>query len=99
MGNVMTPHRLIIFCTLVASLGLAIPVGTDATGDFPISPEASQGVEESNTAETDFLADSALPATVNTVSQEPLVFLLNHPSLIRLAWFSPPLVRPPIFPN
>ena len=99
MGNVMTPHRLIVFCALAVSLGLAAPVVADATGDFPLPPEASQGVEESNAADTDLLTDSALPATANTVSQEPLVFLLNHPSLIRLAWFSPPLVRPPIVLN
>ena len=103
MGNAMpvsaTSHRLIVFCALAASLGLTVPVVADATGDFPLPLEASQGVEESNTADTDPLADSALPATVNTVSLEPLVSLLNHPSLIRLAWFFPPLVRPPIVLN
>ena len=99
MGNVMTPHRLIVFCALAVSLGLAAPVVADATGDFPLPPEASQGVEESNAAETDFLADSVLPATVNAVSQEPLVSLLSYPSLTRLARFSPPPVRPPIVLN
>ena len=100
MGNMMSvsarSHRLIVFCVLAALLGLATHVVADATGNFPLPPEASQGVEDSNTADTDPLADSALPATVNTVSLEPLVSLLNHPSLIRLAWFSPPPVRPPI---
>jgi hypothetical protein len=99
MGNVMTPQRLIVFCALAASLGLTAPVVADATGDFPLPLEASQDVEESNTADTDLLIDSALPATVDTVSLEPLVSLLNHASLTWLAWFPPPLVRPPIVLN
>ncbi len=103
MGNVMSvsarAYRLIVLCALAASLGLATHVVADATGDFPLPPEASQGVEESNTADTDLLADSALPTVTNAVSLGPLVSLLNHPSLTRLAWFFPPPVRPPIVLN
>jgi hypothetical protein len=99
MGNMIGPHRLIVFCALVALLGLSPHMVADTTGDFPLPPGACQGVEDSNTADADLLADSALPATVNTVSLEPLIFLLNHPGLTRLAWFSPPPVRPPIVLN
>jgi hypothetical protein len=98
-GNAMRSHRLIIFCALAALLGLPTHVVADATGDFSLPPEASQGADESNTADTDLLADAALPAAVNTVSLEPLVFPLNHPSLTRLAWFPSPPVHPPIVLN
>ena len=108
MGKAMSvsamPHWLVALCAVVALLGLATHVMADATRGFPDPIQVSQGAEESNAADVqaapcDLLADSALPATVSTVSLEPLVFLLNHPSLTRLAWFSPPPVRPPILLN
>ena len=103
MGNVMAVSagfRLIIFCALAAWLGLTTHMVADATGNFPLLPEANQDVAESSTADADPLVDdSALPATVNAVGLESLVSLLNHPSLTRLAWFSPPPDRPPIVLN
>ncbi len=93
-------YRLIVLYVLAALLGLATHVVAEPTGDFLLPLEASQGEGESNAADTDPLADdSALPATVDTVGLEPLVSLLNHPSLTRLARFSPPPVRPPIVLN
>ncbi len=92
--------RLIAWCALAAWLGLTTHVVADATGDFLFLPEANQDAGESSAADADPLADdSALPATVSTVGPESPISLLNHPSLTRLAWFSPPPVRPPITLN
>ncbi len=103
MDNVMSisaGFRLIAICVLAAFLSLATHVVADATGDFSLPPEANPGAGESNTADTDPLADdSALPATVDAAGPESSKSLLNHPSLTRLAWFSPPPVRPPITLN
>ncbi len=94
---VSAEFRLIVFCALAAWLGLTTHVVADATGDFPFLPEANQDAGESSAADADPLADdSALPATANAAGSESPTSLLNHPSLTRLAWFSPPPVRPPI---
>ena len=105
MGKAMSvsvmPHWLVTLCAVLALLGLATHVMADATSDFPAWFEVSHNRDGNNAADAhaapcDLLADSALPATISTVSSEPLVFLLNHAGLTRLAWFSPPPVRPPI---
>ncbi len=100
MMSISAGFRLIAICTLAAFLSLATHVVADATGDFSLPSEVNQGAGESNTADADPLADdSALPATVNAAGPEPSISLLDHPSLTRLAWFSPPPVRPPIVLN
>ncbi len=97
---VCSGFRLIVLCALAAWLGLTTHVVADATGDFPHVPEVNQDAAESSVVEADpSAADSALPPAANAAGSEPQVSLLNHPSLTRLAWFSPPPVRPPIVLN
>ncbi len=100
MRSVSAGFRLIVWCALAAWLGLTTHMVADATGEFPLLPEANQDAAESSVADADPLADdSALPATIAAAAPEPLGSLLNHPSLTRLVWFSPPPVRPPIVLN
>ncbi len=97
---VYTGFRLIVLCALAAWLGLITHVVADATGEIPFLPEANQDAAESSAADADPSADdSALLPAVNTVGPEPLASFLNHSSPTRLAWFSPPPVRPPITLN
>ncbi len=96
MRTVSAGFRLIVWCALAAWLGLTTHMVADATGEFPLLPEANQDAAESSAAAADPLADdSALPAAVDAAGPEPSISLLNHPSLTRLAWFSLPPVRPP----
>ncbi len=92
--------RLIVFCALAAWLGLTTHVAAGATGDFPFLPEANQDAGESSAVDSDPSEDdSALPATADAAGPESPMSLLNHSSPTRLAWFSPPPVRPPITLN
>ncbi len=100
MRAVSAAFRLIVLCALAAWLGLTTHVVADAAGDFSLLPGANRDAGEMSVADTDSQADdSALPATANAVGPESSISLPNHPGLARLAWFSPPLVRPPITLN
>ncbi len=97
---VYTGFRLIVLCALAAWLGLTTHVVADATGEILFLPEANQDAAESSVADADPSADdSVLPPAVNTAGLESPISLLNHSSLTRLAWFSPPPVRPPMVLN
>lgn len=88
-------------CIAAVMLTLTGHLISDATVGSPdlvtVDAHSREGRLGNARVETcDLMGESALPAMAGIAGLQPVVFPLNDPSLDRAAWFSPPLVRPPI---